>query len=322
MPSITGQVRLRAHAGGEHELARAQRDRLAVALDLDDPAAVVFVERGRLDDRRAPVVELHDPRVHLEPVADLVLGREHRPVLGELDVRQVVVPDRVVQAQRLVALAPRVAGALVALADDRRHAELAQPRPEPDRALPAADDHDLGLLGVPERLGFLHARLEPRHAVAVGAVLDALGPVRAFRLLMALELVQRREQRPRLAVAQAQQPVAAPRRGLERDPRRRDPVGRVRRLRRVPAAGLHVLELRVEHRLDLTRPLDGLEVPRERDQVAPEALLVEQRGGAGCCPRCSARTRSRTATGRRRSRSLLPAITDACWISPRARERQ
>ena len=36
---------------------------------------------------RAPVVQLHHPRVHLEPVADLVLRREDRPVLGELDVR-------------------------------------------------------------------------------------------------------------------------------------------------------------------------------------------------------------------------------------------
>ena len=67
---------------------------------------------ARLAVGGAPVVELHHPRVHLQPVGDLVLGREHRPVGGELDVGQVVVPDRVVQAQRLVALAPRVARAL------------------------------------------------------------------------------------------------------------------------------------------------------------------------------------------------------------------
>ena len=54
------------------------------------------------------------PGVHFEPVGDLVLRREHRPVLGEREVRQVVVPHRVVQAQRLVAPAPRVAGAFVA----------------------------------------------------------------------------------------------------------------------------------------------------------------------------------------------------------------
>ena len=59
-----------------------------------------------------PVVELHDLRVRLEPVGDLVLGGEHRPVVGELQVGHVVVPDRVVQAQRLVAAAPLVTGRL------------------------------------------------------------------------------------------------------------------------------------------------------------------------------------------------------------------
>ena len=147
---------------------------------------------ARLHGRGAPVVELHHLRVHLEPVADLVLGREHRPVLGELDVRQVVVPDRVVQAERLVALAPGVAGTLVALDDDRRHAELAQPRAERDPALPAADDHDVGLRLVAELVGLLLALLEPGEPVARRAVLDALRPARALGLLVALELVERR----------------------------------------------------------------------------------------------------------------------------------
>ena len=145
MPRELEQVRLRGHAGREHELLGPQLDLLAVAVDDDRPLAVASSKDADLHGRGAPVVELHHLRVHLQPVADLVLGREHRPVLGELDVRQVVVPDRVVQAERLVALAPGVAGALVALDDDRRHAELAQPRAERDAALPAADDHDVGL---------------------------------------------------------------------------------------------------------------------------------------------------------------------------------
>ena len=65
-----------------------------------------------------PVVQLHHPRVGLEPVGDLVLGGEHRPVVRELDVGQVVVPDRVVQAERLVPAAPLVAGPRVLV--DRR----------------------------------------------------------------------------------------------------------------------------------------------------------------------------------------------------------
>ena len=90
--------------------------------------------------RRAAVVELHHLHVHLEPVAHAVLRREHRPVLGKRQVRHVVVPHRVVQAERGVALAPGVAGALVLLHHHRRHAEALQARGERDAALPAADD--------------------------------------------------------------------------------------------------------------------------------------------------------------------------------------
>src|SRR4029079_5523471 len=128
----------------------------------DLPLARLLVVLGALGGRRAPVVELHHPRVHLEPVADLVLRREHRPVLGELDVRQVVVPDRVVQAERLVALAPGVAGALVALDDDRRHSELAEPRAERDPALAAADDDDVGLRRMAELARLALPGPEPR----------------------------------------------------------------------------------------------------------------------------------------------------------------
>ena len=274
-----GHVRLAGHAGRHHELLRPQRDRLAVALDVQRPLAGVGVVRGALGLGAGPVVELHHPRVHLQPVADLVLGREHRPVLRELDVRQVVVPDRVVQAQRLVAVAPAVAGPLAALDDDRRHAELAQARAERDPALAAADDHDLGLDLVAELLGLLLALLEPRLAVRSAPCSTPFGRPGPGRLLVALELVQRGQQRPRLAVAQPQQPAAAADRGLEADPRRRDAVGGVRRLGRVPVARLRVPEREVEHVADLVRALDGLDVPRERDQVAPERLVVEQRGG-------------------------------------------
>ncbi len=109
----------------------------------------------------------------------LSFGENTGQFVGELDVRQVVVPDRVVQAERLVALAPGVAGALVALDDDRRHAELAQPRAERDAALPAADDHDLGLRLVAELARPRASRSSSQvRAVAVGAVLDALRPAR------------------------------------------------------------------------------------------------------------------------------------------------
>ena len=230
MPSIRRDVRLGRHAGGEHELLGPQHDLLAVAVD--DHGPLVAVEGRRAHGRGAPVVELHHPRVHLQPVADLVLGREDGPVLGELDVRQVVVPDRVVQAERLVALAPGVTGALVALDDDRRDVELAQPRSEPDAALAAADDHDVGLLGVAELGGLALAPLEPRQPVARGAVVDALRPPRARRLLVALELVERGQEasRPCRCPHAGAGTLGRARGGLELEPGVGHAVGRARRL--------------------------------------------------------------------------------------------
>ena len=91
-----------------------------------------------------PVVQLHDLGVHLQPVADLVFGREDRPVVGEGQVGQMIVPDRVVQAERAVALAPRVAGAVVLLDDDGCTPAAWATRPA-DAALPAGS-HGVGCL--------------------------------------------------------------------------------------------------------------------------------------------------------------------------------
>ena len=80
----------------------------------------------------------------------LSFGANTGQFFGEGDVRQVVVPDRVVQAQRLVAVAPGVAGPRVPSTMIGRHAQLPQPRAERDAALAAADDHHVGLGGVAE----------------------------------------------------------------------------------------------------------------------------------------------------------------------------
>ena len=114
---------------------------------------------------RAPIIELHDLGVHFQPVADLVLRREYRPVLRERQIRHMVVPDRIMQAERLVALAPAVAGPLVLLHDDGRHAELLQARAKPDAALAAADDQAIGLARMTELGGFL-PRAPPSNSCA------------------------------------------------------------------------------------------------------------------------------------------------------------
>jgi hypothetical protein len=118
-------VRLTRGSQGEHELAWPECHLLAVAVYRDGPSAVRLVVGRAARFRRTPVVELHDLGVHLEPVGDLVLGGEHGPVIRKRKVGQVVVPDRVVQSEALVPLAPGVPGAFVALDDDRGDAELA-----------------------------------------------------------------------------------------------------------------------------------------------------------------------------------------------------
>ena len=92
-------VRLTRHASRENQLLRSQDDRLPVPLDFDCPLAGRLVVVRALCLGVAPVVQLHDLGVGLEPVSHLVLRSEHWPVVRELEVRHVVVPDWVVQAQ-------------------------------------------------------------------------------------------------------------------------------------------------------------------------------------------------------------------------------
>ena len=191
------QVRLAGHPGGQDELLGAQHHGLPVPLDVDRPLPGGLVVGGALGLGVRPVVELHDLRVRLEPVGDLVLRREHRPVVRELQVRQVVVPDRVVQAELLVPAAPLVAGPGALVDDDRGHAELAQPRGRaPMPACPPPTISTYGCSVTPSSCAscsrsscqVVRSRLAPCSA--------PFGPARALRLLVALELVERGEQRP------------------------------------------------------------------------------------------------------------------------------
>ena len=277
---IARQIRHRAHAGGEHQVLGLQRHRLALVLHGDLPLLLRVVPARALALGARPVVELHQLGVALEPIADLVLGAEHRPVVGERQVRQLVVPHRVVQAQALVAVAPAVAGLLVFLDDDRRHAELLEPRAEDDAGLTAADHHHVGLLGEAQRALFVLPRLEPALAVFIGAVLDALRTVLALLFFETFEFLQRGEQRPRLAADQAQVAATATGGGFEREPAFGDAARLAafaldREIRR-----LGPRHRRFEHRLDLLRTFGGLDVPGERHQVAPVRIAAEHRGGA------------------------------------------
>jgi len=94
-----------------------------------------------------PIIEFHDFGVHFQPVANLVFWGEDGPVVGEGQVRHVVVPDRVVQAQRLVATAPLITRALGFVDDQSGYTHALEPRCEPQPALTAAHDQAVRLGG-------------------------------------------------------------------------------------------------------------------------------------------------------------------------------
>src|SRR6516225_11282364 len=104
------------------------------------------------------------------------------------------------QAERLIAGAPGIAGTVVLLDDDCGHAELTQSRAERDSALAAADDEHVGLGLDTELLGFLVAQFLPGFGAGIDAVPGAKRPGEARLLLMAFQFDHRSQKRPDLTV--------------------------------------------------------------------------------------------------------------------------
>src|ERR1700677_1946975 len=271
------QIQLRGHAGRKHELLGVQRDFLAIAIDDDLPFLLLRIESRALDGRFGPIVQLHHLGVHLQPIADLVLGREHRPILRKVDIGQMVVPDRIVQTERLIALAPGVAGALVLFRDDRGHAKLPEARAKPNGALAAADDQHIGLRVVPEPLSLLVPQFLPGLCAGVDAVPRAEHTSEARLLLMALEFDHGRQQGPDRPVLDADEAITPCGLGLERYPGFEHAVRLARDLALgdAPIARLYPLEAMSEHVADLIAPFHRLDVPSESDEIAPIAVLPE-----------------------------------------------
>ena len=280
-----GHIGIARHPQGDHQFFGPQRELAALALDRDLPFLARLVELRLFAGGGVPVVELHDPGVHLQPVTDLVFGSKHGPVFREGQVGQVVIPDRVMQAQTLVTIAPGVAGALVFLDDDGGHTELAQARAQNDAGLPAADDEHMGLFGVTQAAGLGLTRLLPAHASSVCAMLHPLGPGLTLGLFKALELDHGGQQGPGQAVLQAQQALAAGNGGLEAKPGFDDAVGLAGHALDGPGGRPDLCEGGLQHLAHLRPALSGLEVPGERQQVAPIAVLLKKgRGGLHILP--------------------------------------
>ncbi len=193
-----------------------------------------------------------------------------------------IVPDGIVQAERLVTLAPAISRPLVLFDDDRRNAELAKARTKCDAALAAANNDDIGLLGVTEFAGFGLALFFPGPAVAVMAVFGAHGTAYAFRLFVTFQLAHRGQQGPDQSVLQADMAVSTRGRSLELKPAFGDATAFRGRLFTVlhKARRLDCGKLALEHVADLFAAFQRLQVPGEGYQIAPVAIGMKQVDGS------------------------------------------
>ena len=187
----------------------------------DGPALLFLVVAAAQEFRAGPVVELHALDVGLEPVGELVLRNVGRPVRRERHVRQVIDLHLIVQRQRVVAVAPVVADARLAVDDQRVDLQLRQPRRDRQPRLPAADHQHVR---VAVRIGLRRlAQVEPVRPAEIARIALPGRARAADGLLVALQFVERGEQGPGLhALARGDEPhhaAAAPLRGLETEDR-------------------------------------------------------------------------------------------------------
>src|SRR3981081_459778 len=192
-----------------------------------------------------------------------------------------IIPNRIMQAEGLVTLAPAVAWPFVFFDDDRRHIELAQPSSECDAALTAANDDAIGLTRVAEFSSFRLAFFLPRFSIAFGAVFSPHRTVEANWLFVPLEFAHGREQRPYPPVLQAQMAKAAGDLGFELYPALCNSI-RFRSalpVRNFPVRRLRIGEPRLEHVANLVLALHCLDVPGEGHEVAPVAVRLKEIDG-------------------------------------------
>ena len=269
------------HAGGQHQMAWLQRDRLALAHDLNRPLLRCLVEGRAQAFGRRPVVQLHQLGIGLEPVAHLVLRRVNRPVVWERQVGQVVVPDRVVQAERLVALAPGVAGLSVLVNDQRGYTQLLEPCAQTQPTLAAADDQAIGLTLVTQLSNLGSPRVRPVAAAADRAVLGTQLAGRTALFLETLEFLQGCEQRPAAAMLEPDMALASAHRSLEAEPGLNHTLCYALAFAGLavehPVSGLHPRQRVQEHCGDSRAALERGDVPGEGDQIAPIGLVAKQR---------------------------------------------
>lgn len=181
-------IRHSGQSHGKHELFWSQCYGLALALDHNNPFFGGVVIVGALCLCQAPIIKLPNLGVGFDPVAQLILGREDWPIVRELQIGEMVVPDGIMQAQRLVALEPLIAGPLVLLNNDVGHGEPFQPRAEHNTALPTPNNDTIRLLRMTERFLLFLFLLMPILAARHNALHKPKWPVRPLMFDLSLEL--------------------------------------------------------------------------------------------------------------------------------------
>ena len=275
--------------GGKDQLARAQRNALSFPGDLNQPFACCRVIFGRVAAGGLPDVQLEQVCIGLQPVTHFVFRRENRPVFREGQIGQVIVPDRVMQHEATVAVAPTVARAGILFHDQRGHTQLPQPGTKGYAALPAADDQDIGLVLLPHPGHLGITRLTPSAAVPVGFMGNPLGPRRTAWLLVALQIRHRCQKRVTKAVLQRQPPGAVGRGRLEADPGRGRIAFGFRLAGYGPVRRRRGSQSSLKHGDNGGPSLHRLDVPCEGQKVAPKSIGLEQRyhgrnvGPDECC---------------------------------------
>src|SRR5258705_4442466 len=114
-----------------------------------------------------------------------------------------IIPNRIMQTEGLVAFAPAVARSFIFFDDDRRYIKLAQTGSQRDAALTATNNDTIGLTRVAEFGSFPLAFFLPRFSIAFGAVFCSHRTVEARSLFVTFEFDHGRQQRPDPAVFQA-----------------------------------------------------------------------------------------------------------------------
>src|SRR5882757_9780332 len=192
-----------------------------------------------------------------------------------------IIPNRIMQAERLVTLTPAVARPFVFFDNDCRHIELAQPGSECDAALTATNNDAIGLTRVSEFGSFGLAFFLPRLSIAFGAVFCPHRTVEAHCLFVSLEFAHGRQQRPDPAVFQADVAKAMRDLRFELYPTLYYSIcfGSVLSVRNFPARRLRIGEPRLEHVVNLFLALHCLDVPGEGNEVAPVAVSLKEIDG-------------------------------------------